>query len=72
MDPFEEKVQLLLEQKRKDAMLIKMIVNPTTELEVDTEDNIRLPFSIAKTVQYLNQDAYLQKRKALKKQKDNI
>ena len=70
MDPFEQKVQALLNKRLIEAQQHKQnnSVNNDNEIEEDTQ----LPYNISKTVQYLNQEAYLQKIKALKKQKDNI
>lgn len=69
MDPFEQKVQALLNKRLSEAQQHKQ-QNPEN---IDNEqEDTRLPYSISKTVQYLNQEAYLQKIKALKKQKDNI
>lgn len=69
MDPFEQKVQALLNKRLHEAQQHKQ---QNQHIENETEEDTRLPYSISKTVQYLNQEAYLQKVKALKKQKDNI
>jgi hypothetical protein len=69
MDPFEQKVQALLNKRLIEAQQRKQ--NTETN-NYETEEDTQLPYNISKTVQYLNQEAYLQKRKALKKLKDNI
>lgn len=69
MDPFEQKVQALLNKRLYEAQLYK---EENQILDNETEEDTQLPYNISKTVQYLNQEAYLQKIKALKKQKDNI
>ena len=71
MDPFEQKVQALLNKRLYEAQQYKK-QNDTGNNDNEIEEATQLPYNISKTVQYLNQEAYLQKIKALKKQKDNI
>lgn len=71
MDPFEQKVQALLNKRLYEAQQYKK-QNDTVNNDNEIEEATQLPYNISKTVQYLNQEAYLQKIKALKKQKDNI
>ncbi len=71
MDPFEQKVQTLLNKRLYEAQQYKK-QNDSVNNDNETEEDTQLPYNISKTVQYLNQEAYLQKIKALKKQKDNI
>jgi uncharacterized protein YjcR len=77
MDPFEQSVLNLLASKLKEA---QHILSQKTSNEVSTEDvkeshdsqKERLPYNISKHVQYVQQDAYFRKRKALKKQTDIV
>lgn len=69
MDPFDQKVIRLLETKLQEA---KQLVAHHQENQSVQEESVqdRLPFEISKTVQYIKQEEYLRKRKALKKQGD--
>lgn len=77
MDPFEQSVLNLLASKLKEA---QHILSEKPNNEVSTEDvkevhdsqKERLPYNISKHVQYVQQDAYFRKRKALKKQTDIV
>lgn len=69
MDPFEQKVTRLLEKKLEEA---KQLVAHQKDIHSVEDESVqdRLPFEISKTVQYIQQEEYLRKRKALKKQGD--
>jgi len=78
MDPFEQSILSLLEERKKVAERIVAAraretsteTEPDTDLETSIQD--RLPYSISKTVQYLKADEYQRQKKALKKQKETI
>ena len=67
MDPFEQKVIDLLKTKLEEAKQLIAHQKDTNPVEEESV-NDRLPFEISKTVQYIQQEEYLRKRKALKKQ----
>ena len=69
MDPFEQKVIDLLKTKLEEAKQLIAHQKDTNPVEEESV-NDRLPFEISKTVQYIQQEEYLRKRKALKKQGD--
>jgi len=69
MDPFEQRVAEFLKERLDYA---KSIYDKNKINNDEQPEDTRLPFDIAKTIQYLNQEAYLQKRKALKKQKEIV
>lgn len=71
MDPFDQKVIRLLETKLQEA---KQLVVHQVETHSFEEESVqdRLPFEISKTIQYIQQEEYLRKRKALKKQGDIV
>jgi hypothetical protein len=71
MDPFDQKVIHLLETKLQEA---KQLVAQQQEIHPFEEESVqdRLPFEISKTLQYIQQEEYLRKRKALKKQGDIV
>lgn len=69
MDPFEETVQALLASKRQEAK--QLLKNPEASVPENPTDE-RLPYNISKHVQYIQQEAYFRKRKALKKQTDIV
>lgn len=63
-DPFEENIIQILENRKAAAAQI-VASRPVEERAPTEDDNVRLPYDIAKTVQYIKQDAY---RKLLKQQ----
>ena len=69
MDPFEQKVIDLLKTKLEEAKQLVAHQKDTQPVEEQSVSD-RLPFEISKTVQYIQQEEYLRKRKALKKQGD--
>lgn len=69
MDPFEQRVTEFLKERLDYA---KSIYDKNKFHNDEPSEDTRLPFDIAKTIQYLNQEAYLQKRKALKKLKEIV
>lgn len=71
-DPFEEKINTLLQERRKVAERIVKAQQRREGGEVIEEDmrDDRLPFHISKTVQYLKADEYARNKKALKKLTD--
>jgi len=86
MDPFEKKVLKLMAKKIMEAS--KLIAtgftnNNDSDDETETENesknitdtkqnNEPLPYNISKHVQYMKQEEYMRKRKALKKQSDIV
>jgi hypothetical protein len=76
MDPFEQTVVNLLASKLKEAqhILSQKPCNDELPKKDDPlkEEKERLPYNISKHVQYVQQDAYFKKRKALKKQTDIV
>lgn len=71
MDPFDQKVIQLLKTKLQEA---KQVVAHQVDTHPVEEESVqdRLPFEISKTIQYIKQEEYLRKRKALKKQGDIV
>lgn len=74
MDPFEQTVLNLLASRRMYAQQQWANAHPPEahSLEKPSPEAERLPYNISKHVQYVQQDAYLRKRKALKKQTDIV
>ena len=77
MDPFEQTVLNLLTSKLKEAQHIlsqkpSNDEHPGDAKEVHDSQKERLPYNISKHVQYVQQEAYFRKRKALKKQTDIV
>jgi len=72
MDPFDQKVIHLLETKLQEAK--QLVAQQQVETHPFEEESVqdRLPFEISKTLQYIQQEEYLRKRKALKKQGDIV
>uniref|UniRef100_A0A6C0CS83 Uncharacterized protein n=1 Tax=viral metagenome TaxID=1070528 RepID=A0A6C0CS83_9ZZZZ len=73
MDPFDQKVIRLLETKLQEAkqLVAKQVETYSYPVEEESVKD-RLPFEISKTIQYIQQEEYLRKRKALKKQGDIV
>lgn len=69
MDPFEQKVIHLFSIKLEEAKQLVAHQKDTHPIEEESVQD-RLPFEISKTIQYIQQEEYLRKRKALKKQGD--
>lgn len=73
-DSFEQKVTSLLNKRLEEAKYKleqnNLIKNDLYEENID-DSNIeeRLPYSIAKTVQYIKQEEYIRKTKSLKNTK---
>ena len=70
-DSFEQKVTSLLNKRLEEAKYKLEQNNINNDLEEENTSNIeeRLPYSIAKTVQYIKQEEYIRKTKSLKNTK---
>lgn len=67
MESFEDKVQNLLNSRLEEA---KNRLEQNNIIETDLiEEESRLPYNIAKTVQYIKQEEYIRKTKSLKNSK---
>jgi len=73
MDPFENSVRSILEERKKVAeKIVASRVQEESSGEADSSVQDRIPFSISQTIQYLKADEYQRTKKALKKQKETI
>jgi hypothetical protein len=70
MDPFEEKLNSLLENRIKhiEEYISSKIKNDFENSEDVLEE--KLPYNIVKTVQYIKQEEYKKRKKILKKLSD--
>lgn len=73
MDPFEQSVRSVLEERKKVAeKIVASRIQEEPLIEEDSSIQDRIPFNISQTIQYLKADEYQRNKKALKKQKETI
>jgi len=66
MDPFEEKLNSLLENRIKH---IEEYISSKIKNDFENSEDV-LPYNIVKTVQYIKQEEYKKRTKTLKKLSD--